>query len=307
MKLLSIILLLCFVQATISTLSTSPLFMWSNSNDFETKNGQVDEPLSSSEVVDALRRFSGVPAQGKNELFVSTDSKPEVVLFFLAPQTSNIGVLSGAYSQNVPCTLPFLKENIQSETGSSVVAQYVSMDSLKFKTSLRTFFNQLSEEQTVLATGPNAASLFFTVQHQNKKLIALEGLEQEPIFQNGVTDFVFVVLPSVENPSVVDTIEVVRRSTSHFVTILAFETVTEQSRLSKYYEQGQTSFQHRGAHFFARDSSDDDDSYWPPEILEAVIMAIIYAPILLIGICCTCTMKSPDRYEGGTFKNERQH
>jgi len=281
--------------------------MWSNSNDFLTKNGQIDEHLSSYEVVDALARLSGVPTNGPNDFFVSKGAKPEVVVFFLAPQTSNIGVLSGAYSKNLPCSLPLLKQNILSETGSSVVAQYVSMESMKFKMSLRTFFDQLQEEQTVLATGPNAASLFFTVQHQNKKLIGLEGLEIEPIFQNGITDFVFVVLPSVESVALVETLEIVGRATSHYVTILAFETETEQSRLSKYYEQAQSSFNLRGTEFFSRDSSDSSDSYWPPYILEAVIMAIVYAPILLIGICCTCNMKSPDRFEGGSFRNERQH
>lgn len=284
--------LVCIALASQTPTVTTPALFWSNKG-FLGDRDQTLEVLTTDKLVKSI---------------FSKSVNPEVIVLFVEPElsTKEFSALSGAYEQ-LPNGGSFsnLKRLIETSS-SSKVAPYVHgiYQSSLIGTSIASdVLSSLAQSSTVnvfVASDSVAPSGFSnprtaeSVSNLNIQKISIAELKQNlqsnwEILSNGKTDVVVVYLDAQYKADDEFVGSVCSMLAVPYVAVFTGETAESVLTTSVDEMSG----------LYYKDSSDDsgDDSNWPPEIVEALLVMIPYILILLVGVCCSFQIQSELKFD----------
>jgi len=285
---------------------TSPLFLWSNANYFVGQNVHINELVSAEEVFRSVKGDSS--SFGK---YLKQGSQlPEVIVVFVEPElrTEQFPMLADAYALH-PNGGAFskLKGTLESYASSSVVIPYSHSTSSRSTSSI---------VASLIASLPSGASVTIAKNAGSSVLSDLNGVDRATyvtleqlkdiatnnwkILSNGVPDLVIV---GFESPAVhPENLEVVSKSyaadDAYMNTLLLslggnyVAVFTADKPVAEHVKQSRAI---RSLEQLAAVSS--DDSIFPKEVIEALIVMIPFLFILSIGICCTFGVQSNLKFD----------
>jgi len=289
--LLSIIYIAFASQAPIVT---TPALFWSNQG-FLGERDQTLEVLATDKLVRSI---------------FSKSVNPEVVVLFVEKElsTKELSTLAGAYEQQ-PNGGSFsnLKRLIETSS-SSKVAPYVhgiysgSLVGTSIASDILVNLAHSNNKVNVVVASdylsPNAFSnprTSETISNLKVEKISIETLKQKlesdwEILSNGKTDVILVYLNSQykSDDELVGSVSAALNKVSY---VAAFTGETAEADLT-------STFDLTGVYYKDSGSDDsDDDTNWPAEIVEALLVMLPFIIILLMGLCCSFQIQSELKFD----------
>jgi len=302
---------LCFFIKLVQSLSTAPVFIWSNTNSFTGRNIQELSSISPQDITNFLQHKDGSLSQYLSKAY----DQPEVVIVFAGKSLSTEKVSSIAHSyESQPSggALSHLKQFVETSK-SSIVIPYAS-----------TSIGVMTEVVTPLVSGASSVIIVdgdgSSIGHLKLKFpystMTIDGLLSKmqnydwEIYNNGKIDVIVIAFQSHENLNEEDTYKeyadddaviekiVDRLQGAKYVGLymsdqVNYATINVQEKI--FYAR---SVDHFNA-FEERYQQERDDLYttnWPAGMIEALVVMAPFLLILFIGICCTFQLQSDFKF-----------
>jgi len=263
---------LVFLALYLVAAHASSLFMWSNVRFFNGKNIEVTEQISSDALKNALN------GQGPLAKYVGDKTHTEAIVVFVEPestqQTPTLNSNTGTFSQ--------LRGSLGSGSSSMLLRQVAGQ--VAGAGLVLSLIQNLPSGATV-TVARNAGSKLLTNLNGRPdiKFITLEQLKERKD-NNGLTDLVVVVL---DEPAADTVSSILRIIPGNYLAMLTTEA-----------EIVQNDFVDAGSKLVEEVEAINDGVSWDSELIEAVIVMIPFVVILLVGVCCTCSVQSELKFDG---------
>jgi len=316
MRSLFILLGLCcaiFAQDTVQHVFTSPVFAWSNTGFFRGRNLKVNDLVSTEDVSNGLQRMKGSKLEA---IMNSETNNPEVIVVFAEPElrTEQVTVLTHARaSQPDGGALGNLKGLIESYSSSSVSIPYAYSEDGSIASSIvNNLLTQYPNADLIVARDSRESPSFVRAASSVLTLAQLmdnfkSGKALSPL-SDGVTDVIYVSFASpavsgadnlvlssykTDDSYMMNFHEALKASNVPFVAAFTAERATDNIQLNFPVSHPQI------ARFEMQFRQEDNGGsrFWPPEVIEGLILMIPFLIILIIGICCTCNIQSALKFE----------
>lgn len=306
MRVLPALLIVCLSLATaqyFSSAFTSPLFMWSNTKFFVGKNVQVNEMVSTEDVLGSIKGVSS--PMGK--YFSQERALPEVIVIFVEPElrTEQFPLLANSYaSQPNGGAFSKLKGTLESYASSSVVVSYSHSS---FGQTIGSTIASLSSQGMKVTVAKKTGSSILSeldgrtdVNHVTLEQLTELASSNWEILSNGVPDLIVVGFDSpVVRPGNVELVsasynadDTYMNSFLHSIgrsTYVALFTAEKSATESVKQARAYLSLEQLGA--------SNGDSIFPPEVIEALIVMLPFLLILYIGVSCTSSVQSVLKFD----------
>jgi len=282
--------LICIAFASQPTVTT-PVLFWSNQGIL----GQRDQTL---EVLATDKLVKSVFSKSFN---------PEVVVLFVENElsTKELSSLSGAYEKQPNGGLLSNLKRLIETSSSSRVAPYVHgvYSSSLIGTSIASDILSLihSKQVNVFVASDSLSPSGFSnprtsepISNLKVEKMSIQTLKQKlesdwEIMNNDKTDVILVYLNSQyqADDELVGSVCAALNKVSY---VAAFTGETAESQLTSTFDE------YSGVYY--KDSgSSDDDSDWPSEIVEALLVMLPFLVILFIGVCCSYQIQSELKFD----------
>jgi hypothetical protein len=279
--------------------------MWSNSRFFVGQNVEVNELVSTEDVVRGLKG----QASPMSRYFLEGRALPELIVVFVEPElrTEQFPLLANSYAaQPNGGAFSKLKGTLESYAASSVVIPYSHSAFGQSVASMAAGFGG----NVIVAKNEGSSALSELEGHKTitlQRLLELGSSKNWEVLSNGVPD---VVIVGFESPVVhPENVEVVSASysnddafmnmflhslgTKSYVALFTSDkAVTESAKKAR----AELSMEQLGA--------SSDDSIFPPEVIEALIVMIPFLLILYIGVSCTSGVQSVLKFDAEMEKKK---
>jgi len=301
----------------------SPILMWSNMGYFSGKNLQIKDNTSPYDLQKFILHAITQELDQGNPLLtpVISNEKPEVVLLFLEPRisTSQLSQYSSAFSNGKGGSFKNLKNNIEQST-SSVVAPYFTLTGYTQEDIHITIANII---RLYLDLNPTAYTIFSAIDLSNNfdKQVSLTELmstlkSKEDILHDGVTDLIIVQFTNLQIDLATkysEDDELLGEITSYIKDVTAGKFIglftssqpstlarysSDEARYYNYARNVEYLLQTNGTNGTAPNGT-NDNTYFPTDVWEGLLVTSVLFIITWIGIQCTFSLQSPEKFEGG--------
>jgi len=246
----------------------SSLYMWSNTKYFNGKNIEVSEQTSNEALKSALN------GEGPLAKYLGDNIKPEAIVVFVEPEVAQL--------------TPTLNTNSLSQLKGSLGSAASSLNLHKVTPQaagaglVMSLIQNLPTGATVTVARNSGSKLLTNLNGRpDVKFVTLNELKQRKD-SNGVADLVIVVL---DEPATDSVNSILQTLPGNYLAMLT----TAKPESEDYF---------LGSKVVQEVEAINDGTSWDSELIEAVIVMIPFVIILLIGICCTCSLQSALRFDG---------
>jgi len=308
-----------FVYATFE-LSPAPVLLWSGKNYF---SGQQHlDTISHLDVEKMFQSFLGVSniQSSLNQYFPKQQEQeqiPEVVVVFIESKlgTNQLSQLNSEQS----LSFKHLKDLFRSSTSSMSIPYVISSSLLSGSLiNVASELKQHSPSSQIILIKASGSEAFedLSISHIVKSpFLSIDYLQHNKIFKNGVTDLILVYFDSnnfLEHDQQISSIQdiISTESNGNYISVFTADS-SPHSKIKRVFTQQETEdFFGSGSMKNAMfpddpDAWDDGDfpSFFPIQIFEIILTVIVMLVIAFIGIYCTYSIQTPQRYE--TPKSKR--
>jgi hypothetical protein len=298
-------ILLSAIIFSVASPSTTPVFFWSNTNYFLGRNEQIVDIISLQSLKTGLMQ-----PQSSEAALLKINGKaaaPELIVVFIEPElkTEQTSFLAEAY-QDQPSGGVFanLKKFVETSK-SSVVAPYASSHSDSIGTQLALdILEHLSKESQIFVASDSDKQLETSRQVTKLTLKQLnEKLNQKwEVVSNGVTDLLVVYLDQTHevNDALVNTVCSGLKG-AEYVAIYTGDQPT-RAVMKRFPVEHATlaDFEEVNKQLYA--IHDGNGPKWPDATLSGVVIIAPFVLILMIGICCTSSVQTPQKMDAERSK-----
>lgn len=269
-------------------LGFAPTFLWSNQQVFSGNNEQILDNIAFAEI--------------ESKIFgITKNQNPEIILAFVQPKMS---VTSFTLITDYDAFTPL--KNMMDSSASSFIAQYT--ESPKFATQLGHDFSAQGGS-VYMATENGKAD----VAHMGaKEVMTISALEDRlksgnwEVLNNKKTDLIVVVFHVEKKaPVIAAQSELMARivesvkGTSYLALFGSEEIISSMNARSEAVSQNADAKLARFNKAFRQTQQSVSDTYWPNQIVEALILMAPFIIIALIGVTCTFGIQSDLKFEIG--------
>jgi len=300
----------------------SPILIWSDMGYFSGKNVQIKDSVTPYDLQKFILHAISQEMDQGNPLLASviSNDKPEVVVLYLEPKisTSQLSQYSSAFSTGQGGSFKNLKNNIEQST-TSVVAPYFTLTGYTQDDIHITIANII---RLHLEQNPTAYTVFSAInlyQDFDKQIPIGELMDtlksKEDMLHDGVTDLVIVEFTKLEvdiATKYYEDDELLGEITSYIKDVTAGKyiglfTSSQPSTLSRYSSDEAHFFNYARFDYRLENNAtngtipngSNSDTYFPPNVWEGLIVASLLFIITWIGVQCTFSLQSPEKFEGG--------
>eukprot|EP01117_Protostelium_nocturnum_P007470 TRINITY_DN266_c0_g1_i1.p1 TRINITY_DN266_c0_g1~~TRINITY_DN266_c0_g1_i1.p1 ORF type:complete len:313 (+),score=99.28 TRINITY_DN266_c0_g1_i1:88-1026(+) len=292
-SLLSVLLLVGSVIS--SSIQTTPVFMWTNTNQFVGKNSQY-APLTGVESI-----YDSFSSKGPLSSFVSKDKKSlETIVLFVEPtlNSQQVSNLAEAHSSNPDGGVFANLKNYIENSQSSFVAPYVTSENDIVGSKLATKLAEMKSinGQVILVSSQEGS---IDTSKVVTKMTQSEFLSSKSVLVNGKTDLVVVQLNGdLKNDDELVKLVIEKVGQSSFLAIYCAEKISSES-IERRYPESHDSLRDFEANFSQslEQSHDHDDDLpdlpiWNDDIVMGLILSIPLLLILSVGTRCLYELQS---------------
>jgi len=303
----------------------SPAVMWSDMKYFSGNNVQIRETVSPYDLQKFILHAIAQEMDQGNPLLASviSNENPEVVVVFLEPKlsTSHLSQYSSAFSNGKGGSFKNLKNNIQ-QSITSIVAPYYNLIGYTQEDIHITITNvillhleQHPTAYTAFATaGPNSD---FEKINQVTLANLMDTLKtKENLLHDGVTDLIVVQFTDLEidlatkyseDDELLGTISSYIKEVTNG-KFLGMFTSSQASTLTRYASEEAHYYNYARSIDFAllangtngtSPNGTNQDTFFPVDVWEGLLVASVLFIITWIGVQCTFSLQSPEKFEGG--------
>jgi len=303
----------------------SPVVMWSDMSYFSGKNVQVKETVYPYDIQQFLFYVISQAKDQGNPLLnpVVSEQKPEVLVVFLEPKlsTTQLSRFSSAYT-NGKGAFSNLKSNIENSI-TSAIAPYVSLSGYS-QDDIQSIYERVILHH--LQQYPSAFTVFASEKSFNfddkVKQVTLSNLmdtlkSKADILHDGITDIIVVQFSDMDielETKYTEDDDLLGEITGYIEGItnwgyLGFFTSSVSSVVTRYNDED--AYYHNyarsdaGLYILNNQSNTTtpnntyNDTYFPPDVWEGLLVAALLFFLTWIGVQCTFSLQSPEKFEGG--------
>jgi len=298
MVFISVLFLLLSVQLVEGLSSTTPMFMWSNLNIFNSQNIQEINFISTQQVANGIQKKESVLST-----YISSNfEQPELIIVFLENLLLSEDLPQLAHSYETKPNggaLSNLKRLVETSKSSLVIPYVVSSAS-----------HSLFVGRDIIESLSKSINGQVITKEAQEFVDALKNKDNQDILNNGKTDLVVL---HFNHPS--DDSDYQEKANHDSKVAVVINAVTELS--STYLaiftgnnDNTETEIQHsrKASHLGTRElrgfevvyGQDGDVLYstnWPDGVIEGLLVMVPFLAILFIGLCCTLQLQSELKFD----------
>lgn len=250
---------------------SSPVFFWSGTSYFTSKNAQYLGSTDSHDITDFIL---STRTNSLSKFHSENAQSPELVVMYierLSAQHSFKGLKSILDSATSSLLVPYNYHK------SGVSAQFV--DEL------------IVRNQKVIVAQDDTVSSTASIIHVQRSGLKQYLQQHTELFNNGATDYVLVYLPDQEDSYVSELDAAIKTlSNSNYVAIYATDSPSSEIMESITAVQVHVTAVQRDMWYYAQ------GEFWPVSVWEGILASIVLIVLLLIGVGCTATVQTPNRW-----------
>jgi len=301
----------------------SPAIMWSDMRYFSGKNVQIKETVSPYDLQKFILHAITQEMDQGNPLLapVISNETPEIVVVFFEPKlsTSHLSQYSSAFSTGKGGSFKNLKKNID-QAATSAVAPYFTLTGYTQEDIHITISNVI---RLHLEQHPTAYTVFSSAKpntdFEKINQVSLADLmstlqSKENILHDGVTDLIVVQFTDLEIDLATkysEDDELLGSITSYIKEVTAGKfiglfTSSQASALSRYsseevhyYNYARTDYLLTNGTNGTSPNGTNQDTFFPTDVWEGLLVTGVLFIITWIGVQCTFSLQSPEKFEGG--------
>jgi len=260
----------------------SPVFLWSGSNYFTTKNSQFLETTSSNQIINVVHSILQNKGDAADIQFgkqFQTFNPPEMVVMYVVSSPHF------PYKQIEPV--------LDSAISSIIIPYNYHQNTVPSFSLVETVRHSENEHKLVVSQGED--DQFMADDYvKNGELISYLEQNKDVLFKSGKSSIMIVFLPKGETEGLEFLKKVNSKvndlSQGHYVAVLTADSPVEH--ISQTVDSVHTQIAVMQRDIFAA----ANDDLWPYAIWEGLLVSIVMLAMLFVGVFCTSTVQTPVRW-----------